>query len=1351
MFSILPAKIQQLSDFNSYTVSIFFINSQDNITNPTIDYPMIENLPRTLAHPLEEAEKNCESGNWFRAMNYMLDFLETGVTYTSLVLFGMFRNEVQRSKAPVGDGVISAVKKIDLKRPLSFGDWVNDILAPLATEAAKEFPDNSFAASMGVTASRKKNILLGMKGEQSVVQIRNRYKGHGTLLSDNLYKEVVDQLTPRVNAFAEAIGPITECGVDLEKDLCPLIHRSEDGVEYVFQTLNDESVSFISTDENALPLMTQSMNAAFDSWFKILVPSFDISKDLNWSEMAVLMQDCSKSYLGEIYSQKKYNREQFVEREQLRDSYNEFLASDCIIFPLKGEAGQGKTNQLCYWTETFIEKDEGVLIFAGSSFTDTNLDSQIRSVFGLSERKKVDQYVEKINKTAAEAGKTVYIFFDAINEAIAYPGMTEGDTGPLMLYRDIYRLFGKRELSNIKLLLTCRSYTWNNDIVPEQAKADQSLFFTPKDAAGATVRGFTDSEVEKAYHVYGELFQMETPFDELKRGSILRLKDPLMLKIACTNYLGRELPQNQSEYTSLSLFSKMLDDISHSYAGKKQVGILNEIARYMLAQYLSGIASDSIMVADLKNAISDESSPLHNAAMLMFNKDGITVAFAELLNRPERPVLRMVEQSKVQFIYERFLEYLLSKAYLDLTGDLTPEKVLADMEHAAVNEVFLGAMRNVLIMDYVRTGNGRLLLGLLSLYGDRMEIFTLVSGLIDVLIRELYTREVFDIERSFLSWKDEGSDSIINDFNKCCREIDANKASEETLAKYKELSEKLTSLIRIRNLAGISLIGGILLSDAYNEGLCDEDPFLLLWQLMDDPIVEVKNNACMQAYYVSKRTHTLSYEPLKENVAQKIVSRMFDYLRSRSLLRLALPRTARNRTVTLLETGVRLDVLLIIDLLLDADNNDRTRIDQLLDEIRDLMKHLTLGYSLIRILMPFFSWILRRQITFQSAYVNNLIEYKTFWDDKIVAPAPEQDRRWNRHDVTDIAPMAYLYSMYYDSDAPRKGEQAPDITPFCDRIVAAYQTGDSLSYFLLERLMVIFGMSDFEKTEPILKGIDNSIHDTEWFDYSQMSLIYILYQLGLKMDVLPQAVMELLESNSVDWTRRCRGYFKGHNSHVANPLQLYKRNVMSWYAMVWCARNGDRPDDDGTSVPLFRKLLNESFETGDKELLVHLINNIAELITDSGNIYTALSLLRMIFENIPSDDALERFEKNSPTRYPDTAEDIIKLIGDILGIAKRYYPVQVNEFLTKETIGLKFPGLSKYKDDLLSYNPGGEKLSDLFTHKFGNFIIWALVHEDGVDQVVSDCLKEAATSVDSAAWFDRSVRIVLRSLLKIKI
>jgi len=1309
---------------------------------------MNAHLPYTLAHPLEEAYHNIEKGNWLISMNYLLDFMEIGASYASIVLLSLFRKDIIAGNASAGNGVLGAIRKIDVKRPLSFGDWVNDILSPLAVEAAGQFPQNPFVCELIKVTGRKRNIFLPSQRDSGVIQIRNRYKGHGTTLSDSHYEAVVRQLEPKAAQFASAMSTIWQSGVDLKDDLYPLVHTSEQGYEYVFQTLMDEDASFVSTDENALSLTTSELNGCIDRWIQAILPSFDIARNRNWDENVEAMRDVSQAYMADIYAQKKYNREQFVEREMLSAAYREFLASDRILFPLPGEAGQGKTNQLCHWTETLSGNGDAVLIFGGAEFSDVLLENRLKEVFGLSPKKSIEKYLATMNDQASASGKFVHIFFDAINEAITYPGLTTGTSGPLLLYRDIYKIFGEKGLNRFKILFTCRTYTWINQLLPEQAIQDASLFFRPNEEAGAYVKGFSDSEVRKAYSIYGELFQMETPFENLKRGVVLRLKDPLMLKIACTNYLGRVMPEAQEEFTSLSLFSKMMGDISHSYAGRNQVRILNEISHYMLEKYSCGEAVDSILVDDLKAAMGDEGHMLYKASSLMFRNDGITVAFAELLNRPERPILRMAEQGKVQFIYERFLEYLLSQAYMNEHQVVTAEGIFRSIKNAATNEVFMGAMRNVLLMDYLHSGTPETIISLLKTYGDDLEVFSLVSGMLDVLVRELYAREIFDIERHLLSWKEDGQDLLINQFNAVCRDIDERHATDDIISRHKELAQSLTPMIRLRNLAGATLISGILLSDAHNENLYKEDPYTLLWELLDDPLTEVRNNTCMQAYYVSKRTLTLNHEPLKENITQQIVRRMFELLKNRPVPALIAGKRARNRTATILETGVRLDVILMIDLLLDEDINQRGRVLELLEEVRALIKHLTLNYSLIRLLMPFFTWILRRQVTFQSDYVNNLTEYTTFWDDSIVASRPEADNRWNRSDVTQIAPMVFLYSRYHTL---KNGTAAPPVAPFTERICAAYHTGDSLSYFLLERILVIFGLSDWDATLPILKGIDSSIKDTEWFDYSQMSFVYVLYQLGLKMKELPVEVEEMLNRNCADWTRRCRGYFKGHNSALANPLQLYKRNVMSWYAMVWCARYGDRPDGTGQSVPLFRLLLEEAIAARDKELLVHLINNIAELVTDSGDIYTALDLLKVIFGAIPSQEALDEFDENAAERYPDTAVDPVKLIGNILGVAKNYFPVQVNDFLTKGVLGMTFPGLTKYKDDILSYNPSGEKLSDLLTHKFGNFIIWALIYEESVDEVVEKCLVEAANSHDSAEWFNRCVRIVLSALLKVRI
>ena len=161
--------------------------------------------------------------------------------------------------------------------------------------------------------------------------------------------------------------------------------------------------------------------------------------------------------------------------------------------------------------------------------------------------------------------------------------------------------------------------------------------------------------------------------------------------------------------------------------------------------------------------------------------------------------------------------------------------------------------------------------------------------------------------------------------------------------------------------------------------------------------------------------------------------------------------------------------------------------------------------------------------------------------------------------------------------------------------------------------------------------------------------------------------------------------------------------------------------------------------------------NVKVTVADSGYIYTSLDLLESVMQQIPSQQVLDEFEHNANPRYAETQESIITLIGKILGTAKNYFPQQVNAFLTKDIVNLPFPGIDKYKDEILGYNPGGERLSDLFTHKFGNMVIYTLIHEEVIDDVAVSALQASAKYTGSYKWFEEVVRIGLNKMFNLRL
>lgn len=786
-------------------------------TSPQL-HEATENLPLTMSQPLSRALTSLNNYRYKDALIHFLDFFEMSVQWLNCYMLGLACTINGGGELK---GVAAAVREIDAKRPLSFGDCVNEIFNPLLKALKNALPGHPLLESLTENVkNRKIDILVGSAKVPGVIKIRNDYKGHSTSLSEDIYRGVLDIIMPKVEAMVKGVGPLSGAKiytVDTEGtiidlhggwhkdplrretqseishyyvgfegfsiiDLYPLVLGEQDKYVYLFQTLKAESVKYESSDENVHGFETEKFNREFDAFLQRLNPAFDIAKESNWIELCNQMRRHSTAFMVQVQKEKKYSSELFVDRSRLSSLLRRFDASPATILPLSGDAGQGKTNQMCNWTERMLDADEPVMIFNSASFADYNLDNTLKDIFGASLRRPLKRVLDHLHDKARENDKNVFFFFDAVNECLHYnasadlpPADTDAGSAPLALYQDIVGNLVKEEYPRFKIVTTCRSYTWKNQILPN-IDLPASLTYSDEDDTSGYVVGFTDEEAHTAYAKYEELYQMTTPFDELDRRIMLRLRDPLVMKFVCSNYVGTVLSADPHDYTSINLFSKMLSDIrDHSFAGRKQCRLLEELSRLFLRSYLQGQPLGSITNSDLRDAYNSGDNPLQSLSRLIYKKDGITVAYTELRNKPDRPILREVEKSiggvkvrSVEFIYERFLEYMMARVFLE---DAIKEGATVDagtfvsaLSGAAINVVFIGTMRNAVIMEIIRTGDFKIIFDLIAGYNDRPEIMQLVSDVLDVMIRENYEERLFSLIDGMLDIKPDDP-GLIQRFN----------------------------------------------------------------------------------------------------------------------------------------------------------------------------------------------------------------------------------------------------------------------------------------------------------------------------------------------------------------------------------------------------------------------------------------------------------------------------------------------------------------------------------------------------------------------------------------------------------
>jgi hypothetical protein len=1378
--------------------------------------------PYSMIYILESYEEFIQGKNYFKAFVRGINFIEISLQYCSSVMLSLLKE----NGIAFDESLQNLTTKI-VSKPLSMGDWVNDIFIVLLKKSIELIPDEPFVQSLDrVLLERKGNVLQGWSGRkgeefQSISYFRNKYVGHSMLLEEEKYNELLKILEPRILKMVEAMLPLAEYStfsvVDIVNDdevpgeylvaplkgsqlPRPMTILSDEKVEegkyylvkrkirrfdhvkaeelipvtpfviyqpvveekadaekttFVFQSVkqgNLKRLEYVSPHPGAEKRETEMFKELFrifleEAMGKSIVGEnykIELIKGKTWEEYLERFQGETKKFLGQMKAE-KYVPQLYVDRAEIREIWNRFLEMEgkraCVLL---GNAGSGKTNLICKLAEEAIEDKSPVITFNSSIFSGISLEKKLEEI--LEEKAaKMAGSLEEMNKMAVKNGKKVFLLFDAINECLEYDNQKESN-GPVELLQAIDKVLIDERFSNFKVLVTCRTYTWEEAISGKKETLNLGLYLTTEDIPGISenknisLKGFTEHEFKEVYPKYREEFNLETELETLLEPDFAftrtRLSDPLVLKLACQIYAGDNLPANLRQFDSVKLFSNRLENIEDQEDGEEQLYILQEFTQVMKSH-----RTDAIRLKALYSAFKKERDELHEFSKELFDGDIANWRWParKLLDSGILRIDRTPKYPELRFTYERFHEYMYASVFYEEESDKVDddmpvpasafEEQLREMRGYAVID---GALRHALVMDYDETdGDPATIIDLANstVYGAAQ----LVMNTLNSLILDNY-EEVCRIISKLLKYKSSESQPLAEELEK--KEVlieegqkGKKKLSEEeieqTNKEIEELQNQLQPVIQVRKIA-VQVIYEIFKSPVFTQHLYKgkHSPFELLWEAMGDPMAKVRDNVSLYIYYISK------YDV---DIGKRILNHLSEKILDTSLLSLARSSKRKEFQQSFVEPAGRLSLLMVIEGL--VVNNDYELSTDIKHTWREILKKLTLKFSLIKIVMPFLKFFLRRQATVQVAYVNNGIEYQHFWE---AIPESGPADSWSRESFKSLVPFL---------DPNKEG-----IEEHYKAINEGVDTGDAFSYFLIERVLVTQGWADWERIKPVVMEVVNKPPDQAWLDYMQMSMLYVLFHSIEKSDELNDEAFDVFSELTEEWSERCRGLFFAHNNQQANKGLPYKQYPLNWYGAAYCKHFGDggtRPGDP-YPLPVFRNLIDKAFEEEDKELLYYCIENIATLVTDFSRPLSAIQLFDYVIGLFEHESEIKAFDKQE-TEREEHQKDLRTFLCSMIGTIKSYYPKEVAHFIHHKLAHSSFPDMERFREDLVNYNQSHESIGDLLTHKFGNFIIWGLLHDNEVGRFFMDGFKVGGEVKDYFGWFDGIVRLSFNRLFGIKV
>jgi hypothetical protein len=378
------------------------------------------------------------------------------------------------------------------------------------------------------------------------------------------------------------------------------------------------------------------------------------------------VQDRMGPIIGNLDSPSaKFVKELFVQRNDLRSVFAEFVDSGASAFAIVGSAGVGKTNAMCSLALQCLD-DKFVFFYNAAIINRSPLEHIAYDLNGVfSSKSESEMVLKKLDELGRFIDKKVLIFIDGIDESISSALAIELSEIALAI----------RNLDHVKLCVSCKDSIWNSVLeinsnfthLYEELLKFRTRVPRLNHRPGYQLDDFSDEELKEIIPIYKREFGFK---GDISDQLLTELKNGFFLRIFSEVYSNKDVPLEIDDKHLIHTYLKQS-------LGKTNIGVesglrtLSEIGRILMNYKYSdheAFEDDGVEVERLLEALNfplDKGLPED-----LFARNILTKSSKE-------------DSYHISFYYSKIRDYIISfHTYkLHFLGDAEFANIIGDFYH----------------------------------------------------------------------------------------------------------------------------------------------------------------------------------------------------------------------------------------------------------------------------------------------------------------------------------------------------------------------------------------------------------------------------------------------------------------------------------------------------------------------------------------------------------------------------------------------------------------------------------------------------------------------------------------------